>query len=52
MRTKHEKTFGTPARALTNADRGRIKQAAHDYNVANRALPHLECSRVLTRCLI
>ncbi len=36
MRTKREKTFGTPARALTNADRGRIKQAAHDYNVANR----------------
>ncbi len=36
MRAKREKTFGTPAHPLTNADRGRIKQDAHDYNAANR----------------
>ena len=36
MRTKREKTYGMPVRTLTNADRGRIMQDAHDYNALNR----------------
>lgn len=36
MRTKREKTYGTRARTLTNTDRGRIMQNAHDYNALNR----------------
>lgn len=36
MRTKREKTYGMPACTLTNADRGRIMQDAHDYNALNR----------------
>lgn len=33
---QRETTFGVPAGALTAADRGRIMQRAHDYNLANR----------------
>ena len=36
MRTKREKTYGMPAGTLTNADRGRLMQEAHDYSAANR----------------
>lgn len=36
MRIKREKTYGMPARTLTNADRARLMQEAHDYSAANR----------------
>lgn len=36
MRPKRETTYGMPTRILTNANRGRITQAAHDHDAAHR----------------
>lgn len=36
MRAMRETTHGMPTRILTNANRGRITQAAHDHDAARR----------------
>ena len=36
MRAKRETTYGVPTRILTNANRGRVTQAAHDHDAAHR----------------